>query len=427
VGRVFVFLAAIALLSILVDLYAYQGIRQLTANIDPTWRKVTRIAFWTPTAITFLFFLSLYFGMSYFMEKKTYGYFFFVTGFSFLFFIPKLIFLGFHFADDIMHAVRWLVNRTARPADADPAERMTRIQFFNQVGLGASALVFGSLLYGLTRGKYAYRIMREQIGFEDLPKAFDGLRIVHISDAHLGSFLDNSFEEVEAGLQMINDLKPDLILFTGDMVNNFAHEADPWIPYFQKLEARLGKFSVLGNHDYGDYVYRRDEQPEQWESNLKHLKQVQAAMGFRLLLNEHITIGDGDEQIHLIGMENWGRGRFSKYGDLKKAMNGLPEKGLRLLMSHDPTHWEDQVMSKERIHLTLSGHTHGAQMGLEAPMLNIKFSPSPWFGYKRWAGLYEEAGQYLYVNRGFGFLGFPGRVGMPPEITFIELSAGNKA
>lgn len=426
-GRVLIFLAAIALLSILVDLYAYQGIRQLTATIDPTWRKVTRIAFWTPTVITFLFFLSLYFGMSYFMEKKTYGYFFFVTGFSFLFFIPKLIFLGFHFADDIMHAARWLINKTAGQAEADPAERMTRIQFFNQVGLGASALVFGSLLYGLTRGKYAYRIMREQLGFADLPESFDGLRIVHISDAHLGSFLDNSFEEVEAGLQMINDLKPDLILFTGDMVNNFAHEADPWIPYFRKLEARLGKFSVLGNHDYGDYAYRRDEQPEQWESNLKHLKQVQAAMGFQLLLNENVSIKNGDDQIHLIGMENWGRGRFSKYGDLKQSMRGLPDDGFRLLLSHDPTHWEDQVMGKERIHLTFSGHTHGAQMGLEAPMLNIKFSPSPWFGYKRWAGLYEEAGQYLYVNRGFGFLGFPGRVGMPPEITFIELSAGSKA
>jgi len=423
VPRVLIFLAAIALLSILVDMYAYQGIRQLTSSLDQPWKKVARVAFWVPTGVTFLFFLSLYFGMSYFMEKKTYGYFFFVTGFAFLFFIPKLIFIGFHFADDIMHAGRWLVRRTAALSEAPPAERMTRVQFFNQVGLGVSALAFGSLLYGLTRGKYAYRVMRETIPFADLPKSFDGLRIVQISDAHLGSFLDNSFEEVEAGLQMINDLKPDLILFTGDMVNNFAHEAEPWITRFSKLEARLGKFSILGNHDYGDYVYSREEEPEKWEANLSRLREIQKAMGFTLLQNEHVAIAHGGEQIHLIGMENWGRGRFSKYGDLNKSMSGLPEHGFRLLLSHDPTHWEDQVMGRERIHLTLSGHTHGAQMGLEAPMLNIKFSPSPWFGYKRWAGLYEEAGQYLYVNRGFGFLGFPGRVGMPPEITLIELKA----
>lgn len=405
----------------MVDLYAYQGIRQLTEAIDPAWRKMTRIAFWIPTVLTLGFFASLIVGMDFFMDKKTYGYFYFVTGFAFLFFIPKSIFLVFHFADDLVHLFRWFTAGRSISPEGNPAERMSRIQFFNQVGLGASALMFGSLLYGLTRGKFAYRILRERIAFADLPPSFAGLRIVQISDAHLGSFLSGHEDDVQKGLDMINALKPDLLIFTGDLVNNFAQEAEPWIGRFRQLEARLGKFSILGNHDYGDYVYQRDKDPEKWDDNLKRLKEIHSEMGFRLLLNENVQLEDGGEVISLIGMENWGRGRFSKYGDLTRAMEGLPDEGFRILLSHDPTHWEDQVMGKERIHLTFSGHTHGAQMGMEAPMLNIKFSPSPWFGYKRWAGLYEEAGQYLYVNRGFGFLGFPGRVGMPPEITLVEL------
>jgi len=420
VGRFIIFLGSIALITLLVDLYAYQGVRQLTEAIDPMWRKATRLAFWVPTVLTLCFFASLIIGMEFFMERKTYGYFYFVTGFAFLFFIPKLIFFVFHFADDAMHLARWISNRNSRPM-GDPAERMTRLQFFNQVGIGASALMFGSLLYGLTRGKFAYRILREEISFADLPPAFDGLRIVQISDAHLGSFLEGHTEDVQRGLDMINELQPDLLLFTGDLVNNFAQEAEPWIGRFQNLQAPLGKFSILGNHDYGDYVYVRSKEPEKWEENFARMKEIHGEMGFRLLRNEHVQIQRGADSITLVGMENWGRGRFSKYGDLAKAMDGTAENDFRILLSHDPTHWEDEVMGRERIHLTLSGHTHGAQMGMEAPMLNIKFSPSPWFGYKRWAGLYEEAGQYLYVNRGFGFLGFPGRVGMPPEITLIEL------
>jgi len=424
VAKFFVFIAIMAGFILLVDLYAFLGIRQLTHSLDPIWRKVARVAFWIPTIITFGLFASLLIGMESFMEKKTYGYFFFVAGFAFLFFIPKLIFCGFHFADDITHLVRTLFHRAPPAVDSEPAERMSRVQFFNQIGLGVSAFAFGSLLYGLTKGKFAYRILRESLAFEKLPAAFNGLRIVQISDAHLGSFLDNNFDNVQKGLDMINDLKPDLIVFTGDMVNNFAYEAEAWIPYFQKLQAPLGKFSILGNHDYGDYVFKDGpEDAEKREANLNRLKEIHSEMGFRLLLNENVEVENKGEFISLIGIENWGRGRFSKYGDLTKSMAGLRDGSFRILLSHDPTHWEDEVMGKQDIHLTFSGHTHGAQMGLESPMLHIKFSPSPWFGYKRWAGLYEEGGQFLYVNRGFGFLGFPGRVGMPPEITLVELSA----
>lgn len=423
-GRFLIFLSIITTLILLVDVYGYFGIRQLTAQIDPTWRRVARWSWWVPTVITLVLFALMLIGFEENMQARNYKFMYFTTGFAFLFFLTKMCFTIFHFADDIMHFFRWIFFKIRSNPESDPAERMTRIQFFNQVGLGAGALVFGSMLYGITKGKYAFRVLSENLQFKDLPASFDGMRIVQISDAHLGSFLDNSFEEVQQAIDMINELKPDLILFTGDLVNNFAYEAEPWIPYFQQLKATYGKFSILGNHDYADYVYDSDvpEQLSLKQTNLEKLKAIQKEMGFRLLLNENVQVENNGETINIVGVENWGRNRFSKYGDIRKASAGIASGSFNILLSHDPTHWEDHVMGKEPMHITLSGHTHGAQFGLESPMLHIKVSPSPFFGYKRWAGLYQEGEQYLYVNRGFGFLGFPGRVGMPPEITFITVS-----
>lgn len=417
------FLTVLTCIILLIDTYGYFGIRQLTTNMDDVWRRICRWAWWVPTFVTLGLFAYSAAIFDVDMQMRNSKFMYFVTGFSTLFIITKSVFLVFHSADDIVHVGRWLFNRIRPAAAGDPAERMTRLQFFNQVGLGAGALAFGSMLYGITRGKYAFRILSEKVGFADLPASFQGFRIVQISDAHLGSFLDNSFDEVQSAITMINDLEPDIIVFTGDMVNNYATEAEPWIPYFQQLKAKYGKYSILGNHDYADYVYDRDE-PEQEKlraQNLDRLKAIQKEMGFQLLLNEHVKIQLNNDFIVLAGVENWGRNRFSKYGILSKALAGTNASDFKVLLSHDPTHWEDHVMGKEPVHLTFSGHTHGAQFGLESPMLNIKISPSPFFGYKRWAGLYQENNQFLYVNRGFGFLGFPGRVGMPPEITLVEL------
>jgi predicted MPP superfamily phosphohydrolase len=249
-----------------------------------------------------------------------------------------------------------------------------------------------------------------------LPEGLDGLRIVQISDAHLGSFLED-IEPVEKGLEMINALKPDILCFTGDLVNDSSDEAEPWIPSFRKLEARYGKFSILGNHDYADYARRTDEERERVRARIRA---IHGEMGFDLLLDQHRVIEHQGVQLLLAGVQNWGRG-FRQSGDLDAALNGADTTLPTVLLSHDPTHWEDRVMDgKAPVELTLSGHTHGMQMGLELPALGIKFSPSS-LRYKRWGGLYTEGSQMLHVNRGFGLLGFPGRIGMPPEITELTL------
>jgi len=429
--RFFVFLATFSAIFFVVEFYGYLGIKQLTAKLTPRWRKIWRWSYWIPSLVSVALIVVLAIGSQQAIRSNQFGFFYFATGFIFLFLFPKLLFLVFHLLNDVVRLVLWAFRKLTKKKPAEPvdegevfeSEKMTRFQFFNQVGLGAAALTFGATIYGITRGKYDFRILEEELYFPNLPEAFHGLKVVQISDAHLGSFLDNSFEEVNEALEKINALQPDLILFTGDLVNNFAEEALPWVNYFEKLNANLGKFSILGNHDYAEYVYDPNDEltlPMRTE-NMKQLEAIHAAMGFRLLKNEWVEVVKDGQAFNLIGIENWGRGRFSKHGDLEKAMTNLPANSFSLLLSHDPSHWEEQVMYKKNIDLTLSGHTHGAQFGLEAPMLHIKASPSPLFGYKRWGGLYQEGKQYLYVNRGFGFLGFPGRIGMPPEITSFKL------
>lgn len=429
--RFFFFLATFSSVFFVVEFYGYLGVKQLTARLQPRWRKIWRWVYWIPTFVSVGLIITLAVGSQQAIKSNQFGFFYFATGFIFLFLFPKLFFLVFHLMNDIIRVFQFIFRKLRKPKakvqvdeeEQTEASKMTRFQFFNQVGLGAAALSFGATLYGITRGKYDFRILEEELHFPNLPEAFHGLKVVQISDAHLGSFLDNSFEEVNEALEKINALNPDIIFFTGDLVNNFAEEAVPWVKYFEKLNANLGKFSIFGNHDYAEYVYDPNDEstlPMRLE-NLTQLEAIHSAMGFRLLRNEWVEVVKDGQAFNLIGIENWGRGRFSKHGDLEKAMTNLPANSFSILLSHDPSHWEEQVMYKKNIDLTLSGHTHGAQFGVEAPMLHIKASPSPLFGYKRWGGLYQEGKQYLYVNRGFGFLGFPGRIGMPPEITFIKL------
>lgn len=297
----------------------------------------------------------------------------------------------------------------------------SRRKFVSQVALGLAAIPFSALLYGMHRGKYRYRVLKYALHFEDLPDAFDGYKITHISDIHAGSF-DNR-KKIEYGIDLINQQNSDAIMFTGDLVNNKSSEMLEWKDLFSTLKAKDGVFSVLGNHDYGDYIDW--ETPDAKAQNLVELVELQKEMGYNLLLNESRFIKRGNDQIALVGVENWGKGGFKKAGDLTKATQNIDPDDFKILLSHDPSHWESEVINDPyHFHLTLSGHTHGMQFGIEIPGW-VKWSPVKW-RYRYWAGIYNELGQYLNVNRGFGYLGYPGRVGIWPEITVIELKKGSQ-
>ena len=296
----------------------------------------------------------------------------------------------------------------------------SRRRFVSLIGMGVAAIPFAGMIYGMLWGRYNYRVVKHTLYFDDLPDAFDGYRVVHISDIHSGSF-DNA-EKVQYGIDMINAQHADVIFFTGDLVNNKAEEMRPWIAHFKQLHAKDGVYSVLGNHDYGDYV--QWDSPDEKAKNLETLKQIHQQLGFCLLNNESVFLSRGQQRIAVVGVENWGQG-FIKKGNLKQALSQVDKKDFKILLSHDPTHWQYEVLKDPNfIHLTLSGHTHGMQFGIEIPGV-IKWSPAGW-RYKYWGGVYKEKDRYINVNRGFGYLAFPGRVGMPPEITVIELKKKTK-
>ncbi|WP_405222391.1 metallophosphoesterase [Dokdonia sp. Asnod1-B02] len=342
---------------------------------------------------------------------------FFVVSFIILI-VCKLVIIATMFGEDIFRLIRGGVNKisTSSEGKAIPSRR----KFVSQIALGLAAIPFASILYGVIKGRYNFKVLKYTLTFDDLPAAFDGYKITQISDIHSGSF-DNK-EKVNYAIDLINEQASDAILFTGDMVNNEAREMDQWQDSFARLRAKDGKYSVLGNHDYGDYV--EWPTPQAKIDNLNRLKEIQKEMDFKLLLNEHHFIERGGERLAIVGVENWGEGGFKKAGDLNKAISGLDKEDFRILMSHDPSHWEFEVKDHpDHFHLTLSGHTHGMQFGIEIPGW-FKWSPVKW-RYKYWAGIYEDAKQYINVNRGFGYLAFPGRVGIWPEITVIELKKGS--
>ena len=331
----------------------------------------------------------------------------------------NLVLLPILFGEDIIRGAIGLYEKMTTKSDG--FYMPSRRKFVSQIALGLAAILFSSLLYGMYRGKYNFRVLNYTLHYEDLPEAFDGYRITQISDIHSGSF-DNK-EKIEYAVDLINEQKSDVLLFTGDMVNNKASEMLPWKDTFGRLKAKDGKFSVLGNHDYGDYVDWNS--PEEKHQNLEDLKQIQKDIGFDLLLNESRFLEKDNQRLALVGVENWGKGGFIKVGDLQKASENIESDDFKILMSHDPSHWEEKVINDPyHYHLTLSGHTHGMQFGIEIPGW-IKWSPSKW-RYKHWAGIYTELGQHINVNRGFGYLGYPGRVGIWPEITVIELKKGSK-
>ncbi len=326
--------------------------------------------------------------------------------------VAKMIFISILFVEDVTRLIRFVFHYFNSSGSVDYASRRKAV---TNIGLGIAAIPFSAFLYGMFKTRYDFKIFRKSIELNNLPKEFEGLRIVQISDFHAGSLDD--LEAIKLGLDKIQSLKPDLLLFTGDLVNNISEEFDKFIPYFKDLTAKYGKYSIMGNHDYGLY-YNWSSKEEQVE-NEQRIRNHHKSIGFDLLENQSRKIEKNGEVLNLIGVENWGRPPFPPKGDLDKAISEIQADSVSILMSHDPHHWEDKVIPhSQKIDLTLSGHTHGMQMGIELP--GFKWSPVS-LRYKRWAGLYKENDQYLYVNRGFGHIGFPGRVGIKPEITLLEL------
>ncbi len=345
----------------------------------------------------------------------------YIMGLAILSLAPKIIVTPFLLIEDIVRLIQGGyvgIQKMRQAVGAEDLHMWGRRKFVSQIALGVAAIPFLGTAWGMIKGKYDYRVHKVKIAFKDLPDAFHGFRITQLSDIHSGSLDDVA--AVKRGIELANAQKSDMLVFTGDLVNNVATEMDPWIEHFSQLDAPHGKFSILGNHDYGDYVQWPSEAAK--AKNLQDLKEVHGKIGFRLLLNESVHLEKDGEKIALIGVENWGKRGFVKHGDLDKAIAPIEDSMFKVLLSHDPSHWEAVTVPHEKkVHLTLAGHTHGMQFGIEIP--GIKWSPVKYI-YPQWAGLYPKEGQYIYVNRGFGFLGFPGRVGILPEITVIELVKG---
>ena len=332
--------------------------------------------------------------------------------------LTQIFMVLFFLVDDLRRGAFWTMGQAASIAGAkfmNTEKGIPRSTFLSWLGVGLSSTLFFSLLYGFGN-KYNYKLVKKKISLNGLPLAFKGFKIIHISDIHSGSLKDKA--AVLKGIELIEKQNADIVLFTGDLVNDRATEMHDWMDVFGKIKAPHGVYSTLGNHDYGDYV--KWDTVEEKKQNLEALKQVHHDLGWRLLMNENISIEKNGEKIKIVGIENWGvKARFPKYGKMDLAMQGVNKEDVAILLSHDPSHWEAEVIPKySNVQLTLSGHTHGMQFGLENPY--FKWSPVQWV-YKQWAGIYENKDQQLYVNRGFGFLGYPGRVGILPEITLIEL------
>lgn len=334
--------------------------------------------------------------------------------------VSKALILLIMLGDDIRRSVLWMIDRSkSTSVETTVTTGISRSMFLSRMALILGAGVIVGFINGIGN-RYRYQIKKVKVKFPNLPAAFNGMKIVQLSDIHSGSF-DNP-EAVSKGIQMALDLKPDIIFFTGDLVNDRSTEVGEYQNIFARLKAPMGVYSILGNHDYGDYVSWPSDEAK--VANLNMLKKIHADMGWRLMMNEHVILERGADKIALLGIENWGaKAHFPKYGSMKNAYEGLPEKNIpfKILLSHDPSHWTNQVRTEyQDIDLTLSGHTHGMQFGVEIPWL--KWSPVQYI-YKYWAGLYNEGKQYLYVNRGFGFLGYQGRFGIMPEITLLELTS----
>lgn len=386
----------------LLELYVYQAFKTLVAS------SYGRAAY---IAVTLAIYGLVSYNLALLNKTSETHRLYIVTTLFFVAIVPKILVTLFLLVDDISRVFQWIFLRLSSTETHYPERR----KFLSLLGLGTAGVISALVLDGVVFGKYRHKVRKVKLTIKNLPKSFKGYKIIQISDVHSGSF--SNPEKLRGAINLINGQNADLVLFTGDMVNNEATEFAPMVDLFKSIKAKDGKFSVLGNHDYGEYI--------QWESqkaktdNLQYLIDLQTQAGFQLLRNEHRAIEKNGERIYILGVENWGSKPFPQYGDLDRAVAGIPQNAPKILMSHDPTHFDEKVKHHPAdIALTLSGHTHGMQFGLD--LKNHRWSPVQ-YRYPKWADLYESNGKYLYVNRGFGVIGFSGRVGMLPEITLIEL------
>lgn len=394
--RLFIFLAFL----LIVDIYSFQAIKTVS-------KKKVRLTYILVNGILyFLLFFQIFF-IENVRESALLTYNFTLL---FILFVSKTILILFLFPEDILRVIKFLFSKIQNKKIDN-----SRRKFISNLSLAVAAIPIPIMIHGITRGRYNFKVVNHVIGFKDLPESFDGYTITHLSDFHCGSFESRS--KLKYAIDLVNEQNSDLIAFTGDFVNNTYTEILPWIDEFKKINSKDGKFSILGNHDYGDYYDWGNE--ENKKLGFKKLIEIQNELGFKVLRDESVHIKKNNEKISLVGVENWGDG-FKKKGDIDKAINGLDESDFKIVLSHDPSHWDKILVDhKEKFNLTLSGHTHGMQFGIEIPGF-IKWSPVK-YRYKYWAGLYERSNQFINVNRGFGVLGFPGRVGIWPEITVIKL------
>ena len=406
------FLVVLITVLILIDFYIYHVLRILMQGASAGTRTTVGLIYWALCIMSVgSFLLFPYFTNPYFKQ------YIFSIGIGWV--LTQIFMVLFFLMDDLRRGAFWTMGQAASIAGAkfmNTEKGIPRSTFLSWLGVGLSSTLFFSLLYGFGN-KYNYKLVKKKISLNGLPLAFKGFKIIHISDIHSGSLKDKA--AVLKGVELIEKQNADIVLFTGDLVNDRATEMHDWMDVFGKINAPQGVYSTLGNHDYGDYV--KWDTVEEKKQNLEALKQVHHDLGWRLLMNENISIEKNGEKIKIVGIENWGaKARFPKYGKMDLAMQGVNKEEVAILLSHDPSHWEAEVIPKySNVQLTLSGHTHGMQFGLENPY--FKWSPVQWV-YKQWAGIYDNKDQQLYVNRGFGFLGYPGRVGILPEITLIELT-----
>ena len=401
-----------SLLFILIDLYVFQAVKTVINDLSSVWRKSLNYGFWVITGLSIISVLVINTTDILSSEARRIV----VLGMVMIYF-SKVFGVITLMLDDIYRAITWIIGKFSTSKEiVEPTKNgMTRSEFMSKASLIAVAVPLTTFGIGIASGAHNYRVRRKTIHLPNLPSSFDGIRIGQLSDIHSGSFF--SRPGVKKGLDLLLSEKPDVVFFTGDLVNDEANEVSKYKDLFSKVKAPLGVFSTLGNHDYGEY--KRWSNIDDKKKNLADLIQTHKEMGWDILMNENRSLKvDGDE-VAIIGVENWGAGRFSKHGDLKKAYAGTEETPVKLLLSHDPSHWDAQIRPDfPDIDVTFAGHTHGFQFGVEIG--DFKWSPSQYI-YKQWADLHQEENQYLYVNRGFGFIGYPGRIGILPEITIIEL------
>ena len=401
---------------LLLDLYVFQAVKLVSHDLPQKIKLIIYGLYWSVSVVAVLL-LALMPYISYDSWPRAVRTYLFATIVGLFF--AKIIAVVFFMLDDVRRGIQWASSKLFfqnTEGESIGSERISRSVFLSWVGLASGGGLFTTLIYGFSN-KYNYDLKKIKLTFNNLPSAFKGLRIIHISDIHSGSFTNK--KGVERGVQLIMKQRPDLVLFTGDLVNDRASEMQDYMEVFRRIEAPLGVYSTLGNHDYGDYIAW--ESREAKKENLEYLKGVHKQLGWRLLMNENVALERDGQEISLVGIENWSaKGSFPKYGKMAEAYAGTDKYPFKILMSHDPSHWEAEVIPKyPGIDLMLAGHTHGMQFGVEIP--GFRWSPVQYV-YKQWAGLYEEGNQKLYVNRGFGFIGYPGRVGILPEITLIELA-----